>query len=244
MALFLFALSAPGWAQEVKKTPAAGERIDPDRGKGSPESARNPGESPTFDDLKNSLGDLEQKESREEKDKRDAVVQRNFDDTLRIYNDALGKRNGDLLNVSRRLDVNKGLESKYDRLLKASRIALATTRSQFVNRTVGLKKSLDEGKISRDVYEKLLEEDTKRYRNREKELLDDIAFNQEELQNAQRATKDLATKKELMSFDPFASNDPAAEPDKTPRIGIAQKVQQTLAEVSGYRSRSVVDTLK
>jgi hypothetical protein len=244
--LALAVLGAPAFAQDLRKPtpPPQGERTDSDKGKGlTTDAARSP-ESPTFDDLKNSLGDLEKKESKEETEKREAIIQRNYDDTLKIYGDALGKKNGDMVNVGKRLDVNKGLETKYDRLLKGSKNALATTRAQFINRTVALKKSLDEGKVSKDAYDKLVDEDTKRFRNRERELLDDIAFYTDELQNAQRSTKDLSTKKELMSFDPFGGPDPAADAEKPVKVGIAQKVRTTLGEVSGYRAQSVVDTLK
>jgi len=243
--LAIFGLAAHAAAQEVRKNVPQAERVDSDKGKSlSTDAARNTQESPTFDDLKTSLGDLEKKESKEETEKRDAIIQRNQDETLKIYGSALGKRNGDLVNVDRRLDVNKGLESKYDRQLKAARNSLASTRSQFINRTVALKKSLDEGKISKEAYEKLVEDDTKRFRNREKELLDDIAFYQDEYQNAQRAHKDLSTKKELMSFDPFGGPDAVAEAEQPPKVGIAQKVRTTLADVSGYRAQSVVDALR
>lgn len=208
------------------------------------EQTKNTTENPTFDDLKNSLGDLELKESKEETNKREAIVQRNSDETLKIYSDALGKRNGDLTNVNHRLDVNKGLEGKYDRLLSTARNGLAATRAQFINRNVALKKTLDDGKISKEAYEKLLEEDTKRFRNRERELLDDIRFYSEEHQNAQRSTKDLSTKKELMQFDPFGEKVPASEKDKPPSPTMVQKLKSTLGEASGYGSRSVVDSLK
>lgn len=241
----ILALAAPAFSQEARKQAVESEKIDPNRPTSSSaaEGTRSGPQSPTFDDLKNSLGELEQKESKEEKDKREAIVQKNVDDTLKIYGAALGKRNGDLNNVNRRLDVNQGLEGKYDKLLKAARVKLAATRSQYINRTVALKKSLDDGKISKDAYDKLLDDDTKRYKNREKELQDDISFYQEEHENALRSVKDLATKKELMAFDPFGA-DPEVEQDKTPKIGIAQKLKATLADVSGYRARSVVDTLK
>ena len=221
------------------------DRPDSDKGKGATvETAKGGQEGPTFDDLKNSLGDLEKKESKEETDKREAIIQKNYDDTLKIYGDALGKKNGDLVNVGKRLDANKNLETKYDKLLKAAKNSLATTRAQFINRNVALKKSMEEGKVSKEAYEKLLDEDTKRFRNREKELLDDIAFYTDELQNAQRSAKDLSTKKELMSFDPFGGPEAVAEAEKPPKVGIAQKIKTTLSEVSGYRSQSVVDTLK
>jgi hypothetical protein len=212
--------------------------------KASSESVKNAGENPTFDDLKNSLGDLELKESKEETSKREAMVQRNVDETLKIYGDALGKRNGELTNVNRRLDVNKGLESKYERLLATARNGLGTTRAQFINRNVALKKTLDEGKISKEAYEKLLEEDTKRFRNRERELLDDIKFYSEEFQTAQRSGKDLATKKELMQFDPFGENAPAGEKAKAPQPNMVQKLKTTLGEASGYGARSVVDGMR
>lgn len=208
------------------------------------EQAKNTADNPTFDDLKNSLGDLELKESKEETGKREAIVQKNADETLKIYSDALGRRNGDLTNVNHRLDVNKGLEGKYDRLLATARNGLAATRAQFINRNVALKKTLDDGKISKDAYEKLLEEDTKRFRNRERELLDDIRFYSEEHQNAQRSAKELATKKELMQFDPFGEKTPAAEKDKPPSPTLVQKLKSNLADVSGYGARSVVDGLK
>jgi hypothetical protein len=201
-------------------------------------------DNPTFDDLKNSLGDLELKESKEETSKREAIVQKNADETLKIYSDALGRRNGDLTNVNHRLDVNKGLEGKYDRLLATARNGLAATRAQFINRNVALKKTLDDGKISKEAYEKLLDEDTKRFRNRERELLDDIRFYSEEHQNAQRSAKELATKKELLQFDPFGEKTPASEKDKPPSPTLVQKLKSNLAEVSGYGARSVVDGLK
>ena len=244
--LALAGLCAPAFAQDLRRpTPPQGERSDSDKGKGSTvDAARTTQDGPTFDDLKSSLGDLEKKESKEETEKREALIQKNYDDTLKIYGDALGKKNGDMVNVGKRLDVNKGLETKYDRLLKASKNALATTRAQFINRTVALKKSLEEGKVSKEAYDKLLDDDTKRFRNRERELQDDIAFYSEELQNAQHSAKDLATKKELMSFDPFGSPDAPPEGEKVPKVSIAQKVHTTLGEVSGYRAQSVVDTLK
>jgi hypothetical protein len=219
----LVCLALPAYAQETAKS----------------------AENPTFDDLRNSLGDLEQKESKDEKSKRDAIVQKNVEETLKIYSDTLGKKNGDMQNVNRRLDVNKGLESKYERLLKTARNGLATTRAQFINRTLSLKKSMDEGKISKDAYEKLLDEDTKRFRNRERELQEDISFYLDEFSTAQRSSKDLSTRKEMMTFDPFGgTKEEAAEKEKPAPPSMAQKVKSTLGEVSGYGTRSVVDSLK
>jgi hypothetical protein len=241
----VLSFGAAALAQESRRLPAESDKGDSDRGsKASSETAKRPQENLTFDDLRNSLGDLEQRESKEETSKREAIVQKNVDETLKIYSDTLGKRNGELQNVNRRLDANKGLGEKYDKLLKTARTGLATTRAQYINRTVGLKKSLEEGKISKEAYDKLLEEDTKRFRNRERELQEDIAFYQDELQNAQKSSKDLSTKKELMSFDPFGGNDPAAEKEKAPQQGIEQKLKSTLGEVSGFGGRSVVDSLK
>ena len=244
--LALAGLCAPAFAQDLRRpTPPQGERSDSDKGKGSTvDAARTTQDGPTFDDLKSSLGDLEKKESKEETEKREALIQKNYDDTLKIYGDALGKKNGDMVNVGKRLDVNKGLETKYDRLLKASKNALATTRAQFINRTVALKKSLEEGKVSKEAYDKLLDDDTKRFRNREREILDDIKFYSEEYQTAQRSGKELATKKELMQFDPFGENAPAGEKAKAPQPNMVQKLKTTLGEASGYGARSVVDGMR
>ena len=52
-----------------------------------------------------------------------------------------------------------------------------------------LKKSMDEGKLSKDAYEKLLGEDTKRFRNREKEIIEDMAFYNDEISNAPEQLK-------------------------------------------------------
>ncbi len=197
---------------------------------------------PTFEDLKKNLGEVEEKQSRDENEKRDAHIQKNQEDTLKIYSDTLNKKNGELQNVSRRLEINKALQVKYTRLLDGARNELALMKSQYINRTVALKKSVDDGKISKEAYEKLLEEDTKRFRNREKELVDDIAFYEEELRTAAAMAKDLAVKKELMEFDPFAGEKP--DGPKGPRPGIAEKIKKTMAEMSGYRSKSVIDTLR
>jgi len=201
---------------------------------------------PTFEDLKNSLGDLQDKRAREDSEKRDAIVQKNQEETLKIYQDTLGKKNGELTNVSKRLDSNKALHAKYTRLLEGARSELAMMRSQFINRTAALKKSLEEGKISKEAYEKLLEEDTKRFRNRETELREDMAFYQEEIAGADGKMKDLSVKKELMEFDPFQGEGTGEEGStpKRPKPGIAEKLQRTIAEVSGYRTRSVMDTVR
>jgi hypothetical protein len=47
-----------------------------------------------------------------------------------------------------------------------------------------------------------------------------------------------------MSFDPFGGNDPAAGEKPPPPPNITQKLKSTLAEASGYASRSVMDSLK
>lgn len=237
-------LCLPALAQESRRIPSNAERGESDRSKAATEPLRSAADSPTFDDLRSSLGDLEQRESKDEKEKREAVVQRNHEETLRIYEDALGKRNGELHNVTRRLAVNKGLEGKYDGLLKTARAGLATTRAQFINRTVSLKRSLEEGKIARDVYDRLCEEDTKRFRNREHELLEDIAFFQGELLSAQRSAKDLSTKKELMALDPFSPAEREPEKEKPPKVVFEQQIKKTLGEVSGYTAPSVVDSIR
>ncbi|MBI2932074.1 MAG: hypothetical protein HYY16_10530 [Planctomycetes bacterium] len=198
---------------------------------------------PTFEDLKKSLGELQQKQEREDDEKREALVQKNREETLKIYGDTLERRDGELQNVSRRLEVNKGLQSKYARLLETARAELASMRSQYVNRTIALKRSFDDGKISKEAYEKLLDEDTQRFRNREKELAEDISFYEDEGRIANGLVKDLGVKKELMEFDPFdGDREDEAAPKDPP--GIADKVRQAIAQVGGYRPRSVVDTLR
>jgi hypothetical protein len=226
IAALALAAALPSWAQDAKQEPPKKD------------------ETPTFEDLKNSLGDLQEKQAREDNEKRDALVQKNQEDTLRIYSDTLGKRNGEVMNVSRRLEINKTLTAKYTKLLEQSRGELAHMRSQYVNRTMALKRSQEEGKISKEAYEKLLEDDTKRFRNREKELVEDIAFYEEELRTADKMSKDLSVKKELMEFDPFADEQPEAGAPKGPKPGIAEKLQKTIAEVGGYRTRSVMDLVK
>jgi hypothetical protein len=47
-----------------------------------------------------------------------------------------------------------------------------------------------------------------------------------------------------MSFDPFGGNDPGADRDKPPPPSITQKLKSTLAEVSGYGGRSVMDSVR
>lgn len=202
-----------------------------------------PPAGPTFEDLKNSLGELEEKRAREDTEKRDAVVLKNQEETLKIYTDTLGKRNGELENVSRRLEINKSLHAKYARMLEQARAELATLQAQYINRTVALKRTLEQGRISPEAYDKLLEEDTKRFRNREKELAEDIASYEEEIRIAERQQKDLALKKELMSFDPFGEEKAAAEAAR-PRASYADRMRRAVSDMSGFRARSVVETLK
>ena len=223
------ALSLPAWGQ------------DPPR----PEAPKQDPPGPTFDDLKNSLGELQEKQAKEDAEKRDKAIQKNYEDTLKIYGGVAAGKGADLANLSRRLQSNQALEQKYAKLLEGSTGDLASMRAQFINRTMNLKKSVDEGKLSREAYEKLLEEDTKRYRNREKELIEDIAFYNEEISTARRSTKELSVKKELLAFDPFDPNKKEEQAKaEARREGLAESLKKTVSELSGYKVRSVLDYLK
>ena len=133
--LMALALLFPcGWAQaqDPTKTPTDTEKPKTPRPPGSgPDGQKPPSDSPTFDDLKNSLGDLEQKESKEETQKREATVQKNYDETLKIYNDALGQKDSELHNVNRRIDINKSLTVKYERLCAVSASVRAPKTSRM-----------------------------------------------------------------------------------------------------------------
>jgi hypothetical protein len=201
---------------------------------------------PTFDDLKKDLGDLKAKQDKEENDRRDAQVQRNMEETLRIYGEVLNGKGTDAANVDKRLKTNQTLAAKYARLLESARAELARLRSAYVTRTLTLKKSLDEKKISAEAYDKLLDEDTRKYRNREKELVDDIVFYESEHATASKLNKDLGVKKELLEFDPFQAEDAdkvAADARPAPKTTLADRLQKKVWGLSGYRTKSVVDAI-
>ena len=213
-----FAVAIPGWAQDPP---------------------------PTFDDLKNSLGDLQKKQEQDDNAARESAIHRNYEDTLKIYGNTLGGgKSGDLANVGRRLEVNQALEAKYAKLLEKAQGDLATMRAQYINRTMNLKKSLDEGKLSRDAYDKLLTDDTKRFRNREREIIEDMAFFNEEISNARKLNKDLGLKKELLQFDPFDPDKKEEPATAVRKDGLAENLKKTVSELSGYKPRSVLDYLK
>ena len=221
----------PAGAQEDPKTPPP---QDPPKTEG-----------PTFDDLKKSLGEVQEKEAKDEAEKRDRAIHQNHEDTLRIYSGVSAGKGADAANLARRLQANQALEQKYAKSLEGSTSELAAMRAQYINRTMNLKKGLDEGRLSREAYDKLLDEDTKRFRNREKELIEDIAFYNEEIASARKLTKELSVKKELLEFDPF---DPDRKDETAKAAGarenMADRLKKTVSELSGYRPRSVLDYLK
>jgi hypothetical protein len=203
------------------------------------------GGGPTFEDLKKDLGELKAKQDRDENERREQQVQRNMEDTLKIYGEVLNGRGTDAVNVDKRLKTNQTLEQKYARMLEAARTDLARLRSAYVSRTLTLKKSLEERKLTQEAYDKLLEEDTRKFRNREKELVDDIAFYEQEHATAKKLAKDLGVKKELLEFDPFQPEDaigPNAE-KPAPRASVADRLQKKVWGLSGFRTKSVVDAI-
>lgn len=215
----------------------------PARAQDAPKEGQDP-PPPTFEDLRKDLETLKQKGDKENEEKRDREVQKNMEDTLRIYEGVLKGRNGDLENTSKRLGANQALVAKYEKLLDGARTELARLRSSYVNRTLTLRKSLDDGKITPEAYEKLLDEDTRKFRNREKELVDDIAFYQTELETASKLAKDLSVKKELLEFDPFRPEDPSAEPGpEVQRTSLADRLRKKVRDLSGFTRRSVVEVL-
>lgn len=228
-AVFAAALSTPLAAQDDKQDPPV------------PPVKQDP---PAFDDLKNSLGELQEKQAKEDQEKRDRQIQKNYEEALKIYGSVSAGKGADLANVTKRLQANQALEQKYAKLLEQATADLATMRAQYINRTMNLKKGLDEGKLSRDSYDKLLEDDTKKFRNREKELIEDIAFFNEEISNSRKLQKELLVKKELLSFDPFDPGKKEEPAPAGPRPGIAESLKKTVSELSGYSNKSVLDLLR
>ncbi len=199
----------------------------------------------SFDDLRSSLKKVDEKNTKEKQEKRSEKIRKNHNETLAIYERVLRRRSGDLNNVATRLKVNEGLDAKYGRLLETAGAELALLRSTWVNRTLALKKSLDEGKISRLAYSKLTEQDGQKYRNRESELKDDIVFYMEELSISRERIKELKLKKELLEFDPFEpQNLDVTEGPEKPRLGIADRLRSRVRTIARYQDLSVVDELK
>ncbi len=213
-------IAVPAWAQEGEK------------------------EKPTFEDLKGGLQKLEKDEAKQDEAKRDELVRKNHADTLAIYDRVLRKRNGELENVGARLKVNEGLELKYSKLLETARADLALLRSRYVNRTLSLKASLESGKVSKETYAKLLEEDGRKFRNRESELMDDIVLYTSELETARALVRQLTLEKELLGFDPFEPEKPDEKVDGPQPAGIAERIRTRLQAIAGYRDMSVVETME
>ena len=201
-------------------------------------------EKPTFEDLKGGLQKLEKDEEKQDEAKREEMVRKNHADTLAIYDRVLRKRNGELENVSSRLKVNEGLELKYSKLLETARADLALLRSRYVNRTLSLKASLEAGKVSKETYAKLLEEDGRKFRNRESELMDDIVLYTSELETARALVRQLTLEKELLGFDPFEPEKPDEKSDGAQPPGIAERVRTKLQAIAGYRDMSIVETME
>ena len=202
-------------------------------------------EKPTFDDLRSSLKKVDDRNEKEKSSERNEKIRRNHSETLAIYERVLRRRNGDLDNVATRLKVNHGLEAKYGKLLETAGAEIALLRSTWINRTLSLKKSLDEGKISPAAYSRLIEADGQKYRNREAELKDDLVFYTEELTIARKRIKEFELKKELLEFDPFEPQKlDVAKKKNEPISGIAERVRSRVRTIAHYRDLSVVDTLK
>jgi len=200
--------------------------------------------TPTFDDLRGGLEKLEKDEEKKEEEKRAEMVRKNQQETLAIYDRALRGKNTELDNVTRRLQMNQALEKKYLKMQEDSRSELAILQARYVSRTLALKKSLDEGKISKEAYAKLLEEDGSKFRNREVELKDDLEFFDKELVTAREKIRDLSLRKEILEIDPFDTEKGASEDEGTPISGVADRVKSRVRALAGYRDFSIVDTMK
>ena len=199
----------------------------------------------TFDELRSNLREADQQTEKESEEKRSEKIRRNHNETLAIYERVLRRRSGDLNNVATRLKVTRGLEVKYSKLLKRSGSELALLRSTWINRTLALKKSREEGRISLAAYSRLIEQDGQKYRNRETELKEDIIFYTQELKISRETMKELKVKKELLEFDPFEpENLDSSGEGEAPRIGVADRVLHRVRTVARYQDQSVVDTIR
>lgn len=201
-----------------------------------------PKEDPTFESLRTNLENLEKTEQKNAEEKRKETIRRNQQETLKIYERALNRNSTELGNVTRRLQVNQGIEAKYRKSLEETREELAKVQSRYLGRTLALKKSLDEGRISKDTYDRLVEEDGEKFRNREAELKEDLEFYAKEIETARKLIKELTLRKELLQIDPF-------EPDKateveSPNGALADRVRSRIESLAGFREMSVLDLKK
>jgi chromosome segregation ATPase len=199
-------------------------------------------EDPTFESLRGSLQDLEKKEQKDAEEKRKQTIRRNQEETLKIYERALNNQTTELGNITRRLQVNQGIEQKYRKKLDETREELAKLQSRYLGRTLALKKSLDEGRISKDTYTRLLEEDGEKFRNREAELKEDLQFYEQEIETARKLIRELTLRKELLQIDPFEP-EKAGENENNPAV-LADRVRSRIDAIAGFREMSVIDALK
>lgn len=216
--------------------------LAPSLGAWAQDDPEKPKDDPTFEALRSNLEDLEKVEQKKSEETRKETIRRNQQDTLKIYERSLNRNSTEISNVSRRLQVNHGIIEKYQKSLDETREELAKLQARYVSRTLALKKSLDEGKISQDTYDRLLDEDGQKFRNREAELKEDLEFYSKEIETARKLVKELTLRKELLEIDPFQPEKPGEGENSS--ANLADRVRNRIESVAGFRDLSVIETLK
>ena len=179
----------------------------------------------------------------EERAKRQRQIERNYGEAEKIYE---GIINADPVEkLDRRISNNERIVKEYQTRIRGAAKERRELQVSLYNRTFYLKQQVEQGKLTREGYERMITEEERKYRQRSAVLKEHYEAWKEELAAAQTRLRDLQSQRQmLLAQRPRAlrgQRGKKAQRQARPGEALVGSLQQRLQKLGRFNTRHTMD---
>lgn len=132
----------------------------------------------------------------EERARNERQIQRNYDEAEKIYEGIIDS--DPVAPLDRRIANNERIVNEYRQRIRAASEERRELQVQLYNRTFYLKQQLEQGKLTRDAYDRMIVEEERKYEQRGKVLREHIEAWKQEYAAANARLTELKSKRQML----------------------------------------------
>ncbi len=180
----------------------------------------------------------------EERARNERQIQRNYDEAEKIYEGIIGA--DPVAPLDRRIANNERIVSEYRQRIRTASEERRELQVQLYNRTFYLKQQLEQGKLNRDAYDRMIVEEERKYEQRNKVLRGHIEAWKQEYAAANARLTELKSKRQmLLAQRPRAlrgkHGTKAAQRRARPGEALLGTLRERLRRVGQFSTRHTMD---
>ncbi len=131
-----------------------------------------------------------------ERAKQQRQIERNYGEAEKIYEGIIGA--DPVEKLDRRIANNERIVKEYQQRIRGAAKERRELQVALYNRTFYLKQQVEQGKLTREAYERMITEEERKYRQRSKVLKEHYQAWKEELAAAQTRLRDLQSQRQML----------------------------------------------